>query len=41
MARKVLQLVLAFLPCSAVLAAAPVDPALQLCGDAYYYPSKV
>ena len=41
MARRIDQLVLALLPCTAVLAAVPVDPNLKPCGDAYYYPSKV
>ncbi len=41
MARRIGQLVLALLPCTAVLAAVPVDPNLKPCGDAYYYPSKV
>jgi hypothetical protein len=41
MARRIGQLVLALLQCSAVLATAPADEALQPCGDAYYYPSKV
>lgn len=40
MARRIDQLVLALLPCTAVLAAVPVDPNLKPCGDAYYYPSK-
>jgi hypothetical protein len=41
MARRLGQLVLGLLPCSAVLANVPVDAALKPCGDAYYYPSKV
>ena len=41
MARRIGQLVLALLPCTAVLADVPVDPNLKPCGDAYYYPSKV
>jgi hypothetical protein len=41
MARRIGQLVLALLSCSAILANTPVDEALKPCGDAYYYPSKV
>jgi len=41
MARRISQLVLALLPCGAVLADGPVDQALKPCGEAYYYASQV